>query len=421
MGKRREPWPTFGCRQGLARSNDPPPGPERGGRDIKTTDLVAFASDPAFAVDGEMRVTGWNPGAERLLGYSTKEALGQKCSKVLQAFYPTGEPLCSVLCEGRSCMAIGDKWGITACRIRHKSGKMITAGISTVVVPAEAREKQDDDGVAVVFLRDAGGAVRDVATTLPLRIFTLGQFGLAVAGEGLKVEGWKRKQAAVVLKCLASQLGRPVHRERLIEWLWPEADAARGWDRLKVTISFLRAKLRAGGAMEDTIETVGQSYLLRCDAVWVDSDEFISSVAAGWGHLKAGNRPEARVRFEEAQSLYRGEYLEDEPYAEWCAEERERLREIYLELLAGMVKCYAEDGQFMEAAQVCRTALANDPCRESFLRALLENLVNLGHSDAAEAQFRSWRRNLDEAYGLTPTHETLQVYQDLIGARGSSK
>ena len=384
---------------------------------IKTTDLVRFASDPAFAVDDDMRVVGWNDGAAKLLGYSSAEATGQRCGQVLQAFYPTGEPLCSMLCEGRSCMAVGAKWNMSACRIRHKSGEMISAGISTLVMPLEARETGDGDAVAVIFLREANGAANVVTPISPLRIFALGQFGLAIGGEGLDVEGWKRKQAAVVLKCLVSQLGRPVHRERLIEWLWPEADETRGWQRLKVTMSFLRAKLRDGGAVADTIETVGQSYLLRRDAVWVDSDTFASLVTAGWGLLKEGELGQAQARFEEAESLYRGDYLEDEPYAEWCAEERARLREIHLELLAGMAKCYAEEGLFMEATRVCRTALANDPCRESFLRALLENLVNLGRPDWAAAHYATWCRSLNAEYGFQPTHETVQVYERLIGGR----
>jgi DNA-binding SARP family transcriptional activator len=362
-------------------------------------------------------VVGWNAGAEELLGYSTAEAIGQKCGQVLQAFYPTGEPLCSMLCEGRSCLAVGKKWALATCRIRHKTGEMISAGISTLVLPPDVRKKNNGDAVAVVFLREGNITADNELSILPLRIFTLGQFGLAIADAGLNVESWKRKQAAVVLKCLVSQLGRPVHRERLIEWLWPDADPRRGWERLKVTISFLRAKLRDGGAMEETIETVGQSYLLRRDAVSVDSDVFDSLVAAGWGLLKKGDRREARVRFEEAESLYRGEYLEDEPYADWCAEERERLREINLELLAGMVRCYAEDGLYMEASQVCRKALVHDPCRENFLRALLENLVNLGRPDEAEAQFTSWLRRLDEEYHLQPTHETLRVHRRLLGNR----
>ncbi len=186
-----------------------------------------------------------------------------------------------------------------------------------------------------------------------------------------------------------------------------------------MTISFLRAKLRTGEAAPETIETVGQSYILRRDAVWVDSNAFGDLVAVGWRTLNNGERVEARARFEEAQSLYRGDYLEDEPYEDWCAEERQRLREVYLDMLAGLSKCYAEDGLFMEASQVCRTALFNDPCRESFLRALLENLVNLGRPDWAETQFQSWRHGLDEEYGLQPTPETMRVYGQLIGDRAA--
>ena len=364
-----------------------------------------------------MKVIAWNDGATELMGYSAAEVMGQKCARILQAFYGSGEPLCSVLCEGRACIANGQKWDISSCRIRHKNGKMIPTGISTLVLPTEARQKGQDEAIAVFFLRRVNDAIEIVRPQQPLRIFTLGQFGLAIDGDGLKVESWKRKQAAVVLKCLVSQLGRPVHRERLIEWLWPDVDVERGWERLKVTISFLRGKLRDAGATDDTIETIGQSYLLRRDAVWVDADTFDTLVGAGWEHLKRGEREAARTRFEEAQSLYRGDYLEDEPYAEWCAVERERLREIYLELLAGMAKCYAEDGLFMEASQVCRTALHNDPCRESFLRALMENLVNLGRPDWAEAQFLSWRHNLAKDYGLQPMHETMQTYQSLVSER----
>ncbi|MDH3741334.1 MAG: winged helix-turn-helix domain-containing protein [Hyphomicrobiales bacterium] len=377
-------------------------------------DLADFASDAAFTVDGDMRVTAWNSGAQELLGYSAKEAIGQKCHQVLQAYYPTGEPLCSMLCEGRECFAIGSKWSIVSCRIRHKGGQMISAGISTLVLPPEARQRDEGEEVAVVFLRNGIGSDSHVSATPQMRIFTLGQFGLAVAGKGLDVASWKRKQAAVLMKCLVSQLDRPVHRERLIEWLWPDADPDRGWQRLKVALSFLRGKLLEGGAAKEIIETVGQSYRLRRDAVWVDSDKFDSLVTTGWDHLKEGNRSDALCRFEEAESLYRGDYFEDEPYAEWCALERERLREIYLELLTGMARCYAEDGHFVEASWACRTALSIDPCRESFVRTLLENLVNLGRPDWAKAQFTSWRYRLAEELGLYPTDETLQIYQQLI-------
>ncbi len=385
-------------------------------RGIDATDLIEFASDPAFGLNSEMRVTGWNDGAEELLGYSPGDAVGKKCGAILQASYNTGEPLCSMLCEGRSCITSGEKWGIGSCKIRHKNGEMVNTGISSLVLPRDARNDNQDDTVAVIFLRQANGELNDASAEAPLRIFSLGQFGLAVSGKGLNVENWKRKQAARVLKCLVCHIDRPVHRERLIEWLWPEASSENGWQRLKVTISYLRGELRKGGARRDVIETVGQSYLLRRDAVWVDCEVFCTLVAAGHEQLKAGNLIDAQLRFEEAESLYRGDLFEDEPYVEWCAVERERLREIYLEMLTGMASCYSQLGKFVEASRICRTALSTDPSRENFVRGLMENLVSLERPDWARAYFISWRKSLEKEYGLQPTRETVLAYRQLTSA-----
>jgi DNA-binding SARP family transcriptional activator len=248
-----------------------------------------------------------------------------------------------------------------------------------------------------------------------LRIFSLGSFGLAISGNGLDVDSWKRKKALLVLKCLISQLDKPVHRERLIDWIWPESDPAKSWPRLKVTISYLRRALRDGGASANVLETVGQSYILRRSSVWIDSEVFCKRVSAGWEFLTQDKLKEAQVQFEEAESLYRGDFIEDEPYAEWCTVERERLREIYLELLAGLVKCYTEAGEHMMASRVCRLALSSDPCRENFIRALMECLVSMNRTDWARAHFISWRRTLDQEYELQPTEETLEVFSRIVG------
>jgi len=49
----------------------------KGGREIKTSDLVEIASDPAFAVDESLRVAAWNESARKLLGYTAEEAMGK--------------------------------------------------------------------------------------------------------------------------------------------------------------------------------------------------------------------------------------------------------------------------------------------------------------------------------------------------------
>ena len=237
-------------------------------------DLVRFSSEAAIAIDEKMNIVGWNSGAEGLLGYTPGEATGRHCGDVLQAVYSSGEPLCSASCQGMSCFMRGEPWSVQSCRLRHKNGEMMSAAISTLVMPAESEYRSDGDAMVVVFLHEAGLALKEPLVSTPLRIYTLGHFCLSVAGEGLAADKWKRRKAVDLLKCLVTHLGRPLHRERLIEYLWPDADMTSGWERLKVVISFLRKQLRDGGLREEVVETVDKSYLLRRDAVWVDADTF---------------------------------------------------------------------------------------------------------------------------------------------------
>ncbi|MCK5090568.1 MAG: bacterial transcriptional activator domain-containing protein [Hyphomicrobiaceae bacterium] len=165
---------------------------------------------------------------------------------------------------------------------------------------------------------------------------------------------------------------------------------------------------------EDLLQTVGKAYLLRRDKVWVDSQAFEMLIAEG-STLQSQQRWDGALHsYEEAQRLYRGHYIEEDMYADWCAAERERLHEVYLEMLARTSNCHAERGHYAEAAQVCRTALVRDPCRESFHYALMQHLVRLGRASRAVAQFHHCERVLAQELGVEPMRETRRLYQQIV-------
>jgi PAS domain S-box-containing protein len=381
---------------------------------VGVCDLVDFASDAAFSVDERLRVLAWNSGARKLLGYSAREVVGRGCYDVLQAVLPDGEPLCSPECDGALCFGRGQPFAVPSCLVRHKDGQWIPVSIGTLVPPRGERPPRTGAPVAVMLLRTQDKVFSQRPLDQPLRIFTFGHFSLAAGGCGIAVQRWERKQALTLLKYLVTHLGHPVHRERLIDCLWPEADERQGRERLKVTVYFLRRQLRAIGMHEDVVKTTGKTYTLRREVVWLDAEAFERFVAEG-SSLEREHRPDEALRcYEEAQRLYRGDYLEEDPYADWCAEERERLREIYLEMLAGMAECHAERGDYARAAQVCRTALVCEPCRESFHRALMEHLVSLGRTDWAVAQFHRCQRILAQELDVEPMPETQRVYRQIV-------
>jgi DNA-binding SARP family transcriptional activator len=283
-----------------------------------------------------------------------------------------------------------------------------------------ARRLSGDNVMAVIF-------IQDVATASPkaqhhtLQLFTLGGFGIVAAGRSVDVAKWKRKQAVTLLKYLITQLDRPVHRERLLDCLWPGVDQSRGWGRLKVTMYYLRHELRGNGMSDEVVKTVGNAYLLRRDAVWVDVDVFERLVSEGRVLQDQAQWSDALQRYVEAQRLYRGDYLEEETFADWCAEERERLRELYLEMLARTAECHSALGQYAEVVQTYRKALVFDPCRESFHGLLMKYLVKSGRPDLALGQYRRCQQVLAREFGTEPLPETQRLYQKILKGDDSAQ
>ena len=385
------------------------------------SELTEFSSDAALAIDSESRVVAWNHKAEQLFGYSATEVVGKHCGDVLRTALHQGEPLCVPDCEIFSCFLNRQPFGTDDCRIRRKDGSWLTVNISSLAMSDQTPSADDDLVVAVVFLRNLEIQPDTLPSDKRLQIFTLGSFYLAFEGQRIPTAKWGRKQAVTTLKYLMAHLGRPIHREILMEFLWPDDDQDRAWSRLKVIIHSLRQELRATGLTGDVIETTNESYVLRREAVWVDSSVFESSVAEGKALQYQQRWSSALQRYEHARNLYKGDYLEEDVYADWCMVQREQLREIFLSLLAGMADCHSELGHHSEAAQVCRTALVFDPGRESFYRALMEHLVRLDRADWAIAEYQKCQKFLKHEFGMEPMPETERLYRQILKTHGRNR
>ena len=381
---------------------------------VLVSQMVTGAADAAFAIDDYHQVVAWNRSAETLLGYAAEEVIGLRCEEILQAVLPGGEPLCRPNCDVFRCFRGCHPCAVPNCRIRCKDGNWISVGYSSMVMPQQGDGDPDGSVVAVVFLRDRENERLQVSPAGLLQVFMLGKFGLVANEQGIDTERWKRRQAITLFKILATHLGRPVHREKILDSLWPDVDEERGWGRLKVTMYYLRTQLRASGIGEDAIRTVGSAYLLRRDAVWLDAEHFEKLASEGRTLQNKGRRDEALRCFDEALYLYRGDYLEQDVYSDWCAEERERLGEIYLDMLARKAECHAQRDEYAEAVQVCRKGLVQDPCRETLHCSLIHYLISLGKIDSALAQYRQCRDVLQREFGVEPMIETQQMYRQIL-------
>lgn len=370
---------------------------------VDLVQLVQHASDPALVVDGDRRVLAWNDAAEVLLGRSAQDTLGHSCAEVVGLVLSDGQLICRDKCNAMPEFALCHPYAVSRCFARRKDGSRVCVEASSMAVPNRGPVGKGNP-IAVIFLHPMAGAeLARVEGRLCIR--TLGHFAVSVGGVDLALEQWPRKQAVQLFKFLAFRAGHAIHHEQLLEYFWPGADADKARRRLKVTVHFLRQKLREAGFHESVIMTEGNTYVLRDLRIWVDATAFKLLVASGRKHQHAGRLQEARHDFEEAQRLYRGEFMEADLYADWCAEERAFLSESYLDVLSRLADLYAIKGDHAEAARACHAALKVEPCREDIHYALMRSLVALHQSERAIAQYHRCCRILHDELGTKPSLE----------------
>jgi DNA-binding SARP family transcriptional activator len=144
---------------------------------------------------------------------------------------------------------------------------------------------------------------------------------------------------------------------------------------------------------------------------WYDVEAFEQAL----DRVEQAALPENEIELlEEALCLYEGDYLEG-VYADWCALERERLRERCLAARQSLARLHAGLGNLHLAIEQYQHLVAQDPYREVAHRELMRWHYRLGDRAAAVRQYQTCAQILRDDLGLSPSHETEALYLKIIG------
>jgi DNA-binding SARP family transcriptional activator len=234
-----------------------------------------------------------------------------------------------------------------------------------------------------------------------LRIFTLGCTRVETPADEL-AGAWLEQRPGQLLKLLACERHRVVPTEGIAETLWPNPRTATP-NTVRHFVHTLRERLEPGRPKHGRASLVVArrgGYVLDRERVWIDADEFELSVRRGLD-ARAGRRTaEAVACLEHARSLYRGDFLADEPYAEWAFGERERLRTLLDELLRALSELYVDD---LDAATACLERLAElEPFDGEIQRQLLTLWVRQGRLSRAARHYHAFEQRLIREFGEAP-------------------
>jgi DNA-binding SARP family transcriptional activator len=144
----------------------------------------------------------------------------------------------------------------------------------------------------------------------------LGGFEVVVDGRLVPRTAWSRRHPAALVKVLALAQGRRMHREQVLEVLWPDVGTDSATARLHKAAHYARKAL----GVDDAVVLAHETVALLPDA------EVVSDVGAFEAAARAG-------AVEDALASYGGELLPDDRYEEWAFVPRERLQLRYRKLL----------------------------------------------------------------------------------------
>lgn len=265
-----------------------------------------------------------------------------------------------------------------------------------------AQESRADEPPNAAALGATGGVPK-------ITVQTFGKFSVKIDGRELGQDDWQRKKARDVFKVLLLHYGRALAADALIELVWSETVGRTGSGKpvepvLMKAASYIRKALEPSlGAHKPSryLAVQDKSYTLHLgDSAEIDFLTFKRLIRDA--RAAAGDAQQAL--YEQAVSLYTGDFLNEDLYEAWSAFERETLRESYLHALLFLARAayHAQPAQPDRAIGYAKRILETDRTDEAAYELLLTLYRDLNRAADAERLYAACVAAFERELGSPP-------------------
>lgn len=210
---------------------------------------------------------------------------------------------------------------------------------------------------------------------------------------------WRTKKVKEFCAYLIHQ-NKPVHREQIMEELWPDRPLDKASVALHTSVYHLRKELKNHG-YNDSIKYVDERYSL---SIELSGD--VQNLKKFIG--------QTQVKIEEVKKLidlYKNHYLAEE-YYDWALEERGQLQKRVAQFLEKFVVT-----SFMETDSVLKEAIEKliemDPWEERYTLLLIEYYLQQGNTQSALQTYEKYRTNLWRQLGVKPQQKLINLMKSI--------
>jgi DNA-binding SARP family transcriptional activator len=251
-----------------------------------------------------------------------------------------------------------------------------------------------------------------------LQIYLLGSFRLIVEGVAVSNAAWQKRKAKLLIQILALQPAHELHREELMEILFPDIDMKTAEANLHRVLYAARRALepnRSSYAFSKYLIAERQQIKLTTpNALWIDAKEFEQKGREG---LKTNNQ----ALLEAAAEIYKGDLLVDEPFEEWAIDRRERLKTLFHRVLRQLAANSEKLGNIEEAHLWLDRILLHEPVDEVAHRAKMRLYEKKGECSMALKQYEKCRETLLRKLGIVPDKETEKLRNQMLSTNKKAR
>jgi DNA-binding SARP family transcriptional activator len=244
-----------------------------------------------------------------------------------------------------------------------------------------------------------------------LRIQLLGEFVVWVESRRIDDAEWRLRKAKSLIKLLALAPGHRLHREQVMDALWPDFDPDAAANNLHKTLHVARRALEP-----DLAPSQPSAYLhLEGDLVSVRAPGPLEiDVESFERALDAAGKTTDAAAYANAVGEYRGDLLPEDRYEDWAEGRRRELAAELLDALVTLARLQERDGSFDAAIATLGRVIAREPVHEPAHRGVMRLHAMAGQRHHALRQYRQLREALRREVDAEPEEETEQLYRDIV-------
>lgn len=242
----------------------------------------------------------------------------------------------------------------------------------------------------------------------PVRIYTLGRFGMLLNGEPLIFNSKSPRKALELLQLLIASGGREVSTAALMQGLWPEESSSNLRNLFDNTLHRLRRLL----GTPDALPMHNAKLSLDPRHCWVDAWTFgrltnVSKLPSALDSAASAtlNQHEAHA----AMRLYTGHFLQSEGDISWALPFRDRVRNRFHRLVITLGQRLENEGNWEQAIAVYERGLEVDNLSEVLYQHLMACHLQRGEHAQTLMVYRRCRELLSIVLGVTPSARSEQL------------